>query len=143
MTRFQAPYSVFWPNYISYTESTRENFHFFPRTTPQEYVEKKFKFNRSAHTFGIWKTLVLHANGCFILHTVHWQSKKRFLIRFRRRKIKPRCFFSKLCRFRKYFIVSFDRWTHLQDFCHLRQLLRGAGKTYFFRMQIILWVFFI
>ena len=39
--RFQASYDVFWPSYISSTESTREFFQFFPRTPPQENVKKK------------------------------------------------------------------------------------------------------
>ena len=39
-------------------------FNFFPYFSGK--WRKKFESNRSDHTFGIWRALVLHVNGCFI-----------------------------------------------------------------------------
>ena len=58
---------MFFDQTISILRKVLEKFfNFFPRTHSQERLGKQFEFDRSVHTFGILRALVLYVNGCFI-----------------------------------------------------------------------------
>ena len=64
----RALYDVFWPNYISITESSRDFFRSIPLPPPPQQTTVKLKsaFDRSVHTFSILEAPILYSNGCFI-----------------------------------------------------------------------------
>jgi len=65
--RPRALHDVFWPNYISITESPRDFFQVDPAIPPQQTTVKlKSVFDRSVHTFSILEAPVLYSNRCFI-----------------------------------------------------------------------------
>src|SRR5579862_1288552 len=60
-------YDIFWPNYISITESPRDFFQVDPPTPPQQSIVKlKSAFDRSDHTFSILEAPILYSSGRFI-----------------------------------------------------------------------------